>query len=171
MQVVPNTAGQWKSGLCECCSTPGCCTACCCPCCIYGEIAAKLSPQEAKCGGSYGGACCCYYSLHALSQLIDAAFVLAFCIPVGTIALPFSTIIHCPARSAIRRKYNIPGSDCEDCMVVWCCMCCALAQVLSSTHVLAYIKLYLMNADICVRDRPMPSPSPWFRCVAALAGD
>ena len=48
---------------------------------------------------------------------------------VGTILFPLSTIVHCPTRGAIRRKYNISGNECEDCIVVWCCLCCALAQV------------------------------------------
>jgi Cys-rich protein (TIGR01571 family) len=52
-----------------------------------------------------------------------------FSIPVGTIVFPFAAIVHYPARKAIRQKHNISGSDCDDCLTVWCCMCCALVQV------------------------------------------
>jgi Cys-rich protein (TIGR01571 family) len=122
--------GQWNSGLCDCCSNPVCCMACCCPCCVYGQIVAAMGPQETIFGGNYCSGCCCFYSLHCLSQLIDSILASLTGIPFGTILFPFSTIIHCPTRGEIRRKYNIPGSDSDDCLVVWCCMCCALAQVL-----------------------------------------
>ncbi len=122
--IAHGTNSQWKSGLCDCCSTPGCCSACCCPCSIFGHLAAAMKPEEMFCGGNYCGGCCLFYSLHLISQLIDALFA-----PLGTIIFPTSTIVHCPARGAIRKKFNIPGSECEDCMIVWCCNCCALAQV------------------------------------------
>ena len=120
---------EWKSGLCDCCSKPVCCEACCCPCCVYGQILAAMEPNEAACGGNYCGACCCFYALHSISQLIDSLFILFFAIPVGTIVFPFAAIVHYPARKAIRQKHNISGSDCDDCLTVWCCMCCALVQV------------------------------------------
>ena len=138
VSVVPN---QWKSGLCDCCATPGCCMAFCCPCCIYGQIVAAMGPHEAFCGGNFCGACCCFYSLHAVPQLIDTLFIFACSIPVGTIAFPLSTIIHCPARRAIRQKFNISGDDMEDCLTVWCCICCALAQVSM------FAPLRVLNAD------------------------
>ena len=125
MQVQVAT-GQWKSGLCDCCSTPACCMACCCPCCIYGQIAAAMRAEETCCGGNYCGSCCLFYSLHAVSQIVDVFYPLP---PLGTIVLPMSTCVHCPTRRAIRQKYSIPGNDCEDCMIVWCCNCCALSQV------------------------------------------
>lgn len=136
------SSGQWSSGLCDCCSNPVCCTACCCPCCIYGQIAAALSPEETPCGGNYCGACCCFYTLYAAAQGIDALFALSLGLHVGTIVCPLSIIIHCPTRGAIRRRYNIQGDAGEDCLVVWCCMCCALAQVgIAFTCHIAYLYL------------------------------
>ena len=85
-----------------------------------------MSPGETLCGGDYCGACCSFYALHSISQVIDAV---TFASPVGTLIFPFSTITHCPARGAIRRKYDIAGGAGEDCLVVWCCLCCALVQV------------------------------------------
>ncbi len=119
-------AGAWTSGLCDCCKTPACCMACCCPSCIFGQISAAMTPQEVFCGGNYCGACCLYALLTAPQIVIDT-----ITLPVTSILLPFGTCVHCPMRSAIRKKYNIPGDDCEDCLIVWCCACCALAQVQS----------------------------------------
>ncbi len=118
-------AGAWTSGLCDCCTTPACCMACCCPCCVFGQISAAMAPQEVCCGGNYCGACCLYACLTAPQISID----LLVGIPVTSLTLPLGPCVHCPMRSAIRKKYNIPGNDCEDCLIVWCCACCALAQV------------------------------------------
>ena len=123
--------GAWRSGLCDCCSTPACCLACCCPCCVFGQIAATMTPEEVCCGGNYGGSCCLYYLLIMPTQFVD---VLLAPTSVALIILPLGSLMHCPLRSAIRRKHNIPGDDCEDCMTVWCCSCCALAQVLLLMH-------------------------------------
>ena len=120
---------QWKSGLCESFFKAGCCNAMCCSCCIYGQIVATLRPDEDACGGNFCGGCCGFCLLQALPQTVDTLFIFACAIPVGTILFPLSTIVHCPTRGAIRRKYNISGNECEDCIVVWCCLCCALAQV------------------------------------------
>ena len=119
--------GAWKSGLCDCCSTPACCLACCCPCCVFGQIAVTMTPEEVCCGGNYGGSCCLYYLLVMPTQFVD---VLLAPTSAASIILPIGTLMHCPLRSAIRRKHKIPGDDCEDCVIVWCCSCCALAQVL-----------------------------------------
>ena len=123
--------GAWKSGLCDCCSTPACCLACCCPCCVFGQIGAAMTPAEVCCGGDYCGSCCLYYILIMPTQYID---VVIAPLSVGSIALPLGTLIHCPMRSAIRKKHQIPGNDCEDCLIVWCCACCALAQVDSPSN-------------------------------------
>ena len=118
-------AGAWKSGLCDCCNSPACCMACCCPCCVFGQISAAMAPEEVCCGGNYCGSCCMYAAITGPLVAFDSIFGL----PAATIALPLGTCVHCPLRSAIRRKHNIPGDDCEDCLIVWWCACCALAQV------------------------------------------
>ena len=130
MERVSALESEWRSGLCECCSTPGCCMAAFCPCCLYGQIVATMRPDEDTCGGNFCGGCCGFYSFHFFPQVIDAFFLLACALPVGTILFPCSAFLHCPTRGAIRRKYNIRGNECEDCCVVWCCLCCALAQVI-----------------------------------------
>jgi Cys-rich protein (TIGR01571 family) len=91
--------------------------------CLWTGICA-MTPQEVVCGGNYCGACCLYALLTAPQIAIDI-----LTLPVTSILLPLGTCVHFPMRSTIRKKYNIPGNDCEDCLTVWLCACCALAQV------------------------------------------
>jgi Cys-rich protein (TIGR01571 family) len=93
------------------------------PILCLGQVSA-MTPQEVVCGGNYCGACCLYALLTAPQIAIDI-----LTLPVTSILLPLGTCVHFPMRSTIRKKYNIPGNDCEDCLTVWLCACCALAQV------------------------------------------
>ncbi len=122
--------GAWQSGLCDCCSKSACCSACCFPCCICGQMAATMTPEEVYCGGDYCGSCFLYSILVMPTLFIDVLFSP---FSLASIVLPLRTLVHCPMRSAIRKKYNIPGDDCEDCFIVWWCSCCALVQVLLHT--------------------------------------
>ena len=153
----------WRNGLCDCCAMPGgcglCFLACCCPCCAYAQAAQHLSPQEAPCGGDHCGSCCGYCALDSLGVATNTFSVLV-CLPcVGTLVFPFVLLIHVPMRQALRKKYNISGDGCTDCVTLWCCRyvscfpcyfiqhwarctltpliwltrCCALIQVLSCT--------------------------------------
>ena len=140
------SVGTWRSGLCDCCSTPACCMACCCPCCVLGQIAATMNPGEVCCGGNYCGSCCLYYLLIMPTQFVDVVFAP---ISVASIALPLGTLVHCPMRSAIRKKHNIPGNDFEDCLIVWCCSCCALAQVLLLSIYPEFGECHLDNFSFC----------------------
>jgi Cys-rich protein (TIGR01571 family) len=117
---------QGRSGLCDCCSTPACCLSCCCPCCVVGQKAAAMIPEEVCAGGNYCGSCCLHYILIMPTQFIDVIFAP---FSIASIVLPLGTLYRCPMRSAIKKKHHIPGSDCEDCLIVWWCACCALAQV------------------------------------------
>jgi hypothetical protein len=40
-----------------------------------------------------------------------------------------SAAARCQARTAIRKKYNIEGNCCVDCLTVWYIPCCSLIQV------------------------------------------
>ena len=115
---------EWSTGLCQCCSSNSCCATCFCPCVVFGEITEKMSPDETCFGGDQQGACCCYFLLVALFQW--AGFVDWF--GTATFVFPCTLCLRCPLRRAIRKKYNIEGSDCNDCMVSWCCSCCSLVQ-------------------------------------------
>ncbi len=131
--MVEAQATNWRSGLCDCCSTPGCCLACWCPCCVFGQIAAKMSSKELCCGGDYCSSCTLYYFVSIFpphSLILVPAFLSNYTPMPASYCVPFGALVHCPMRSAIRKKYDIPGNNCEDCMVVWCCACCALVQVL-----------------------------------------
>ena len=142
--------------MCECCHTPGCCLACCCPCCIYGQILAAMRPEESPCcGGNFCGACCLFCFMESLSRLLDIA---TFGSPIGSVLCPISSIIHRPTRGAIRRKYNIAGDELGDCFVVWCCTCCALAQVCDHFTFFLTVDLYILS---------MPKP---IQCVTPRIG-
>ena len=95
------------------------------------------------CGDAYG-VCCCFF-LYCLRGC-DTGYVpvtvpeVAACIVVPLalgsaapmivpILCPIHLICRVPLRAAIRKKYNIPGSESEDCMILWCCSLCALKQV------------------------------------------
>ncbi|KAG2499648.1 hypothetical protein HYH03_002587 [Edaphochlamys debaryana] len=98
----------WSSGLCGCFSDCGSCLyTYFCPCCSFGSNVAKLGGDEVYCGGSCVGACCCYDLLYALGCCC---------------------LYHMKVRGAIRRKYGIAGSDCNDCMLAFFCPVCSICQ-------------------------------------------
>lgn len=47
---------------------------------------------------------------------------------IGTLCFIALVIIGAVTRCQIRRKYSLPGSDCEDFLLWTCCMSCALCQ-------------------------------------------
>ena len=101
--------GSWKVGLFDVTAAPGgtqlCLLTCCCPSIGYSQTMGKLDPKEFTCGGNQCGAC--------LFALVGGVFATA------------------STRYALRRKFDIPGSLPEDCLVHACCPLCALIQVTS----------------------------------------
>lgn len=43
--------------------------------------------------------------------------------------------VSCSIRGALRRRREIPGSECEDCLVVACCPCCSTVQMAHETDI------------------------------------
>ncbi len=103
-------------------------------CMLHG----KLLPLLCLWADSCRHGCCLYYLLIMPTQIVavivsfgTGSIVGMFPLSAASFAPPLGTLFHGPMRSAIRKKHNIPGNDCEDCLIVWWCACCALAQVLS----------------------------------------
>jgi Cys-rich protein (TIGR01571 family) len=114
-----NRRGQarpWSNGLCDVDDPSGtCCLACFCPCIVYGQNKARLKhlllhgashPQH---GGSYYSDDCFQHG--CLTVLCGIGW-----------ALQIST------RKKTRLRYNIAGTDLEDCGTSLCCGPCALTQ-------------------------------------------
>jgi len=101
---------QWKDGLFECCNNcvPSCCMSYWCPCVITGQMRQKMNV----------GAC---------KSTILGGFLCGF---------PMSTAHACQLRGVIRERDLIPGSNCEDCLVVYFCTFCAISQM--ARHVYDY---------------------------------
>ena len=65
-----------------------------------------------------------------VTSCIVVPCVLAFAAPIlVSIICPIHLICRLPLRTAIRKKYNIAGTESEDCRTLWCCSVCALKQV------------------------------------------
>ena len=94
--------GPYKSDLFGCFEDiPSCLMAYCLPCVQYGQNYEALHKQD------------------CLTQGLLFLVLMMFACPC---------IIHMGFRKQVRTKFNIPGDDCNDCLLTWCCQCCALAQ-------------------------------------------
>ena len=94
--------GMWKHTLFGCFDDiSSCVMSCCCQCIQYGQNQETFSST-----GCFGN--CCVYAI-------------LMCCGV-------QWCLHCSFRGQIRAKWNLPGSDIEDCATVFCCECCALSQ-------------------------------------------
>ncbi|KAI4347168.1 hypothetical protein L6164_008004 [Bauhinia variegata] len=97
-------AGEWTTGLCDCCEDPGnCCMAFCCPCITFGRNAEIIEG---------GRTTCC------------ASGLIFFCLA----QIGCAWIYSCTYRSKLRGLYSLPASPCSDCCVHFCCATCALCQ-------------------------------------------
>jgi len=125
----PLPHGNWKDGLCDCCSqcSPSCCLATWCPCILLGQIYQKLN--QGKCVHVVAAFVAGYllYSI-LLVTIPQAANSINGIIAIGLFVLT------CALRGTLRRQMNIQGSDCDDCCVSFWCQCCALAQMARQLH-------------------------------------
>ncbi|KAF0738221.1 hypothetical protein Ae201684P_004978 [Aphanomyces euteiches] len=142
--------GQWKSGVCECCSSivPNCCMAWCCPCISLGQTMARIGSSGMTYMVLYGVLYLGSVGIAASSVSVGGAVWFSngeFFIPYDTLSWrtlfqPFliilAGIVLIVARSTIRSRFSIPGNCCCDCICSCCCSCCVLAQM--ATHVEAY---------------------------------
>mmetsp|Transcript_44068 Transcript_44068/g.110392 ORF Transcript_44068/g.110392 Transcript_44068/m.110392 type:complete len:261 (+) Transcript_44068:86-868(+) len=118
--------GRWGSGLFMCCGDPGgvhgCMMASFCPCVVYGSIHDKLSPDEAICGGSFAAGCLAHCLCGGCITMWNW-FAFLILTPLSC-----SHLVHTSARTALRKRYGIPGTECIDCCIVFWCEPCALVQ-------------------------------------------
>ena len=111
-QAYPVNLPQFKEGfqhgLCGCCNDCStCCLGCWCPCILFGRTRARLlnphlRKEQISC---WNGDCMGYAAL-------------------ATLCPGLQFIFGCMNRKDIRKKYDIDGNGCSDCMVHWCCDCC-----------------------------------------------
>ncbi|RLN59398.1 hypothetical protein BBJ28_00024264 [Nothophytophthora sp. Chile5] len=109
--------GQWDADFCGCCTdcVPNCCMATWCPCVSLAQISARLGIAPFQC------------------SLISLALIYIFSFGAAQ-AVVFLWIWH--ARVLTRERYQLPGDDCGDCFVAFCCPCCTMAQI--ATHIKSY---------------------------------
>ncbi|KAF8021098.1 hypothetical protein BT93_G1504 [Corymbia citriodora subsp. variegata] len=94
----------WSSGLFSCFDDiPTCCLSCWCPCITFGRIA-EIADQ--------GSHALCIGALYTLIALLTGC---ACC-------------YSCFFRTKIRHQYQLQEDPCNDCLVHFCCECCALTQ-------------------------------------------
>ncbi|KAF8331622.1 PLAC8 family-domain-containing protein [Cantharellus anzutake] len=111
-----NAAGQreWSFGTCDCFDACGTCLfACCCSCLSYGQNMSRLKHLESQgrphpTGGDMCNGDCCVYLL--------LAYIGCECFAGMS------------GRSSVRRRYNIQGGGCGDCMCHTFCIPCSLTQ-------------------------------------------
>uniref|UniRef100_A0A6U3VYV6 Uncharacterized protein n=1 Tax=Octactis speculum TaxID=3111310 RepID=A0A6U3VYV6_9STRA len=119
-QPTANSGGAQEekfADLCSCFDDKGlCCFVCCCPACAFGEIAE---------GADYGSCCLCG-AAYSLCSVVSAATAIFLCGWTVNFGCPLTV----SARGALRRKYNIEGSCCMDCVMHCCCFTCATCQEL-----------------------------------------
>mmetsp|Transcript_19842 Transcript_19842/g.50265 ORF Transcript_19842/g.50265 Transcript_19842/m.50265 type:complete len:240 (-) Transcript_19842:94-813(-) len=119
--------GKWSSGLLTgCMGDPGGCHACLytsfCPCMAFGDITAKMQGGEVVLGGSWLGGCVAHYLLGGCITMWNLPFCNLWMWATCT------HLVHVPTRTAIRHRYNIPGTELGDCCEIFWCEPCALVQ-------------------------------------------
>ncbi|KAF3178092.1 hypothetical protein TWF106_011165 [Orbilia oligospora] len=105
----PLASTEWIYQMGGCCEdSDKCCIGCCCPCVAYGEVHHKMRNKRVTdynrcCNGPCWGFC-------------------------GLMICGAQWIMGMMQRGEARRKYNMKGSGCGDCMRHFFCGCCALIQ-------------------------------------------
>ena len=99
-------SGEWEHSLFGCFDDCGACLlGYCCPCIAFGMNASDSGTCCPGCCGTFWG-----------------CILFVFCTEI------VPCVWCCCIRPNIRRKHNIEGNCCGDCMSIWCCPCCALIQ-------------------------------------------
>ncbi|XP_073770759.1 cornifelin homolog B-like [Danio rerio] len=104
----PNKETNWSSNLCSCCQDlNSCCYAYwCCPC--FACTTTKMFGESR-----------CLPLVDILGPAVMGNFGIAICVPPVTLSL----------RVAMRHKYKIKGSICNDIAVSCCCVMCSWCQM------------------------------------------
>ncbi|KII66332.1 Protein PLANT CADMIUM RESISTANCE 1 [Thelohanellus kitauei] len=67
--------------------------------------------------------CCPCIEIGYIAQNVGESFILCCCLDLFIPWVPITFL-----RQKVREKRNIDGSLAEDCLMSWCCTCCAIAQ-------------------------------------------
>ncbi|XP_068128071.1 cornifelin homolog [Hyperolius riggenbachi] len=105
MAMTTQDMGMWGSGVCDCCDDMGicCCAFWCFPCFQCSTV-------------SNFGECLCL-------PLLDPSCA-AYC-GTSTVCPPVAMAM----RAAVRERYKIRGSICDDCCTLYCCLTCSWCQM------------------------------------------
>merc|ERR1712176_22245 len=98
------TTGEWDAPLCGCCEPAAkdlCCKTTCMPCITQANIANATGDHP--------------------TGMLALAFI-AYFLPYGT------NVIAAHQREQTRKRFNIPGTFCEDCCCALFCGCCVIIQ-------------------------------------------
>jgi len=102
-------AQSWKYPCIDCCSPCGtCCLSCWLPCITYGRIKRRVHEDGDLTNYSCCNLNCCFY----------------FCLA----QICCQWIVQMQSRSEVRKKYNLTGNECTDCLCACFCCCCDLVQ-------------------------------------------
>jgi Cys-rich protein (TIGR01571 family) len=114
--------GQWEAGLCDCVgSCSNCLMSFFCPCFQLAGIAARIGEYNYE--HVLGFTLVCFI-------LCYVSGVLSF---IGALGLIATIMV---LRQRIRKVFEIPGSECDDCCAATFCGACVIAQM--ATHVHSY---------------------------------
>jgi Cys-rich protein (TIGR01571 family) len=100
---------EWQSNIFDC-FAPGelCLKACCCPCFVFGKTQARIRDPSLATYERFNTDCLMWA---ALQYTVGFGWALQFI-----------------RRKEMRVQYSLKGDDLSDCLLSWCCTCCALIQ-------------------------------------------
>ncbi|KAJ3693760.1 hypothetical protein LUZ60_009240 [Juncus effusus] len=115
-------SNQWSTGICACFDDPQiCCLGTICPCILFAKNAEKLGSDSSP-GRSCASHCLLWGLLAGLSCVLTGGVLL--------VLMPGFTVACCASkhRRALREKYTLPETPCNDYCTHLCCHLCALCQ-------------------------------------------
>jgi Cys-rich protein (TIGR01571 family) len=144
------SVGKWETDLFDCFThcVPNCFMATFFPCVSVARISAKLNIMTYRwaltallvlalvdvVGVRYAAHSTRLSSIHPYDHRrtndVNPLFIV---VPLVNLVLP---VVLWFLRAETRSRFSIPGSCCVDCLAIWCCSCCAIAQM--STQVKSY---------------------------------
>ncbi|KAF2666618.1 PLAC8-domain-containing protein [Microthyrium microscopicum] len=102
-------SNEWHNSGSDCCSPfSTCALAWCCPCFVHGRVQHRVNKDGMLNGYSSCNMNCCAWACLA--------------------HFGCQWILQMMSRGEIRRKYNLKGDGCTDCLCACCCTPCDLAQ-------------------------------------------
>ncbi|XP_073479372.1 cornifelin homolog [Aquarana catesbeiana] len=131
----------WASGICDCCEDMGVC-------------------------------CCAFWCFPCFQCKTVSDFGECLCLPLldpGCLAYTGSSMV-CPPismamRAAVRERYRIPGSICDDCcMLYWCFTCswCQMArEIKKRKNPVNFVTAQTTSVSVAMNPQPYPQPQAY----------